>query len=95
MSAEPKVLITGAGGPSAIGVMKSLSGHAEVFAADIDPHAAGLYLVAAEHRTLLPRGDDPAFVPELEAVCRRERIDAVVPTVDSELIPVAEHRDEF
>ena len=32
-----------------------------MLAADIDPFAAGLYLVAPERRAILPRGDDPRF----------------------------------
>ena len=42
-----RILVTGAGGPAAIAAMKSLRADptVELLAADMDPWAAGLYLV--------------------------------------------------
>ncbi len=96
----PRVLITGTGGPSGVSIMKSLNAldgdrAVEVLAADLDPYAAGLYLVPEEHRFLLPRGDDPAFADRLLAIAVAAGADVVVPTVDSELLPVAERRNAF
>lgn len=90
------LLVTGAGGPSAIGFL-TLATRPDVvmFAADADPYASGLFLVPPSHRIVVPRGDDPAFVDVLLAVCRRERIAVVVPTVDAELIPLADRAAEF
>lgn len=91
-----RVLVTGAGGPSGISVMRSIESPAlTLFAGDIDPYAAGLYLVPAGRRRILPRGDDPAFVERVALLCERNRIDVVVPTVDSELLPLARERDRF
>jgi carbamoyl-phosphate synthase large subunit len=67
----------------------------EFISADADPHAPGLFLVDADHRVLLPRGDDPDFSDALLAICRARGVDVVVPTVDSELIPLAERRAVF
>jgi carbamoyl-phosphate synthase large subunit len=89
------VLVTGAGGPAAVTVLRSLAGHADLVAADIDPYAAGLYLVPPSRRVLLPRGDDPAFVPTLLRCAIDRRADLVVPTVDSELRGVCAARAEF
>jgi carbamoyl-phosphate synthase large subunit len=76
--------------------MRALRGDAlEFFSADIDPHAPGLYLVDPAHRVLLPRGDDPGFVEAMLEICGEHSIDVLVPTVDSELVPLAEDRDEF
>jgi carbamoyl-phosphate synthase large subunit len=76
--------------------MRALRGDAlEFLSADIDPHAPGLFLVEASHRVLLPRGDDPGFVDAVLEVCRERDVDVVVPTVDSELAPLAETLDEF
>ena len=44
---------------------------------------------------MLPRGDSPRFVEAVMEVCRRHAIDVLVPTVDSELLPVAQARAEF
>jgi len=89
-------LVTGAGGPSGISILRAMEGEpVEMLAADIDPYAAGLYLVGADRRFLLPRGDDPRFASDLLARCSREGVDVVVPTVDTELLPLARMRTEF
>jgi carbamoyl-phosphate synthase large subunit len=90
------VLVTGVGGPSGISVMRAIAGdRLTIVAADIDPYAAGLYLVPGAQRAILPRGDDPGFAAHLLAVCRELGIDVVVPTVDSELLPLARAREQF
>jgi carbamoyl-phosphate synthase large subunit len=93
---EPRVLVTGAGGPSGISILRAMEGEpVEMLAADIDPFAAGLYLVDANRRFLVPRGADPRFAGDVLARCAREGIDVVVPTVDTELLPLARMREEF
>ena len=89
------ILVTGAGGAAAVTVLNSLTGHAELVAADIDPFAVGLYLVPPERRVLIPRGDDPAFVSTLLQCAIDQGADLVVPTVDTELRGVSAARDEF
>jgi carbamoyl-phosphate synthase large subunit len=90
-----RILMTGAGGPSAISVWKSLSAEHEIHMADIDPCAAGLYLVGEDRRLLVPRGDDPELVPALLAACQARKIDLLLPTVDSEFVPLALARADF
>jgi carbamoyl-phosphate synthase large subunit len=93
---DPHVLVTGAGGPSGVSVMRALgSVPSAILAADIDPYAPGLYLAAPEDRLIIPRGDDPRFVDAILALCRNHAVDVVVPTVDSELVPLARRRGEF
>jgi carbamoyl-phosphate synthase large subunit len=95
-SARPRVLVTGTGGPSGVAFMKALADDPwDIYSADIDPYAAGLYLVGPNHRAIVPRGDDETFVAEIIALCDRERIDVLVPTVDSELLPLAIARSEL
>jgi carbamoyl-phosphate synthase large subunit len=91
-----RIFITGAGGPAGIALLQAAHelGH-EVIAGDIDPYAAGLYLVEEAHRTLLPRGDDPDLVDCLLGLCRQHGVDILVPTVDVELIPVAQAAHRF
>lgn len=57
----------------------------EAYAVDIDPYAAGLYLVPPERRALVPRGEDPTFLAAVLDLCRAAAVDVVVPTVDTEL----------
>src|ERR1019366_1733944 len=86
-----RVLVTGAGGPAAIAVMKSLRPDpaVELIAADMDPWAAGLYLLPPDRRTLLPAGGAPTFVTVLLERCLDMLVDVVIPTVDAELRPRA------
>jgi carbamoyl-phosphate synthase large subunit len=96
MADRPRVLITGMGGPAGISVLRGIADDPfDVYSADIDPLAAGLYLVPPARRIMLPRGDSPRFVGAVMDVCRKHAIDVLVPTVDSELLPVAEARGEF
>ncbi len=90
------LLITGAGGPAAISFMKAIR-HLPiaVHAADMDPHAAGLYLVAAAQRALLPPGNADDFVDALLAHCLKRGVTVLVPTVDCELLRVAAARQLF
>ncbi|MDQ2700130.1 MAG: ATP-grasp domain-containing protein [Actinomycetota bacterium] len=87
---EPRILITGTGGPSGISILKDLAGGPyELFSGDIDPYATGLYLVPEAQRMLLPRGDDPEFVDKVIRICEQLHIDLLIPTVDTELLPLA------
>lgn len=102
MAAEPtgrvkRVLVTGAGGPAAIAAMKSLRAEesVELLAADMDPWAAGLYLVPPWARTLVPAGAAPGFTDALLSRCLRLGVDVILPTVDSELRPLARARERF
>ncbi len=90
-----RILLTGAGGPSAISVWKSLGATHELYMADMDPCAAGLYLVPPERRLLLPRGDDPRLVERVLEICRAHAVELVIPTVDAELIPLARAQASF
>ncbi|TFV62173.1 ATP-grasp domain-containing protein [Geodermatophilus sp. DF01-2] len=80
----PAVLVTGAGGPAGVAVVRRLValGH-RVVAADADPAAAGGAL--AHVRVTVPRGDHPRFVDALIAVCTDSGVDALVGTVAEEL----------
>ena len=96
MAERRRVLITGMGGPAGISVLKGIADlPVDVYSADIDPFAAGLYLVPRERRVMLPRGDSHRFVDAVMDICREHAIDVLVPTVDSELVPVAEARADL
>jgi carbamoyl-phosphate synthase large subunit len=92
-----RVLVTGAGGPAAIAAMKSLRAEesVELLAADMDPWAAGLYLVPSWARTLIPAGAAPEFTDVVLAKCFALGVDVILPTVDAELRPLARARPRF
>lgn len=90
------VAVTGAGGPSAISFLEAIAAPSiELYAGDIDPYAAGLYLVAPANRWILHRGADPRFVDDILERSVAARIDVLVPTVDFELLPLARRREDF
>ena len=92
---SPTVLVTGAGGAAAVTLIDALHAQYRVVAADLDPLAVGLYLVPAERRVLLPRGDDPGFADHLLRTAVEFGVDLVVPTVDVELLPVSRAVPDF
>jgi carbamoyl-phosphate synthase large subunit len=51
--------------------------------------------VPPERRLIIPRGDTPELVPALHKACQERRIQALLPTVDAELAPVAAAGDRF
>jgi carbamoyl-phosphate synthase large subunit len=92
-----RVLVTGAGGPAGVAVIRSLLKRAdvEVYAADMDGWASGLYLVTTDRRRIVPRGLAPEFVDTLIAMCATDAIDVLFSTVDFELPSLAARRGEF
>jgi carbamoyl-phosphate synthase large subunit len=95
-TALPRVAVTGAGGAAAVSFIDAVAArNVELFACDIDPYAAGLYLVPSERRWIVHRGGSPRFADHLLARCIEAQVDVLVPTADSELLPLAHRRDDF
>lgn len=90
-----KILLTGAGGAAAISVWKSLNQEHEIYMADIDPCAAGLYLVPPTRRLIIPPGNSPQFPSVLLQECQKHQIELFIPTVDCELSPLALQEKQF
>jgi len=57
---------------------------------DIDPLAPALQ--AVDVPLIVPRLDDPGFVPQLLSICRRERIACVFPLIDPDIAVLARNR---
>ncbi len=78
------VLVTGAGGPAGVAVIRRLrqDGH-RVIAMDCDTSAVGLRL--ADAAVVGPRSADPTFVDTLLDVASNHGVDAVISTVAEEL----------
>jgi carbamoyl-phosphate synthase large subunit len=77
--------------------MKSLRGDPaiELLAADMDPWAAGLYLVPSPDRLVVPAGSAAGFAKTMLDICASRQVDVLLPTVDAELEPLAAARDDF
>jgi len=89
-----RVLVTGAGGPAGVAVIRSLLQRQDldVFAADMDGWASGLYLVPADRRRIVPPGLAPHFVDAVIGMVADDGLGLVISTVDVELLPLARAR---
>ena len=88
------VLVTGAGGPAGVAVLRALAraGH-PIVAADADPDAAGLRLTPT--RAVLPRATDPAFGAAVLALVDETRPAVLLTTVSEELAALQELSSEL
>lgn len=96
-ASRTRVLVTGAGGPAGIAVIRSLlkRDDVEVYAADMDGWASGLYLVPESARRIVPPGRAPSFVDDVIALCATDDIAVLFSTVDVELPGLAARRDDL
>jgi carbamoyl-phosphate synthase large subunit len=91
-----RIVVTGVGSPRGVATIRALERlGAELFAADVSFHAAGLYLVPRERRIVLSPPDCPEYVPELLRECRRRCVELVVPTETEGLLGLAAAKPLF
>lgn len=64
-----------------------------IVAVDVDPLAPALQEADSSH--LVPRVDDPAFLPVLAEVCRREQVHLAFPLIDPAIPVLADQRSEL
>lgn len=74
---------------------QALSGPAAaVYAVDVEPTRSAACHRADGHAEV-PRASEPGYIERLLDLCDRWSIDVVVPTIDTELVPLAEARPRF
>jgi carbamoyl-phosphate synthase large subunit len=87
-SRPPRVLVTGAGGPAGVAVIRALrGGGVPVVGADADEMAAGLLL--ADDFGVVPRAEDPTFTDKLFELAQRTSVTALVCTVAEEMVALS------
>ncbi|MCZ4098068.1 ATP-grasp domain-containing protein [Streptomyces sp. H39-C1] len=80
-----RILVTGVGGAPGFDLARHLMTlGCQVIAVDASPLAAGLHLPLTARLT--PSADDPAYATALLDLCRELRPDAIIPTVEAELL---------
>lgn len=87
-----RVLISGAGGDVGQGVLKALSAsklHIELYATCISAHSSWLN-VAGIHGFIAPPAADEGYIDYLIRLIQRFGIQAYFPTVDSEILKIAQ-----
>jgi carbamoyl-phosphate synthase large subunit len=91
------VLVTSAGGASAINVMQALRSQNEIpvrlIGVDMNATAAGLHLADAGYT--VPKATESTFIPEVLKICKQEAVDVVVPILSVEMPVFAKRVDEF
>ena len=81
------ILVTSAGGPAAIGVIKSLfrfdtQVEHHIVATDMNKMSAGLKM--ADRGYVVPSVDSSDFLPDIKEIIKRENIDIILPTSNME-----------
>jgi len=82
------ILVTSAGGPAAIGVIKSLfrfdtQVEHHIVATDMNKMSAGLKM--ADRGYVVPGVDSSDFLPDIKEIIKRENIDLILPTSNMEI----------
>ena len=76
-----RVLLVNVGGPGAPGTIRSLRAHAEreimLVGIDINPHVPTRALLDVFE--VSPRSDDVTFLSFIRDICKREKIDVILP----------------
>jgi len=82
------IMITGAG--RRYDIVASFAQHATVVATETSRLAPGQY--AAQIQAIVPRLEDPAYVPELRRLCELHDVGAVIPLIDPDIAVLAAAR---
>lgn len=64
-----------------------------VYGADITESAPALYF--CDRTVIVPRIKNPEYIPALLEICEKEHIDALIPTIDTDLLILAQNRERF
>jgi carbamoyl-phosphate synthase large subunit len=91
-----RILVTGAGGPAASNFIKSLRMVSEDFyIVGTDTNPLHLELAPVDTSYLLPKCDSPSYIPKLNGIIKKEKIDLVYPQPDIEVAVISENREEI
>ena len=91
------LLVTASGAPGAAALLRALreNGEREVrlVGVDMSDRSIGRFTCDAFHR--VPAGSDPAFADAVLDICRRERVDLVLPESSNDLVALADAKGRF
>lgn len=65
----------------------------EIYGADITESAPALYF--CDYTVIVPRINDSNYIPELQQICKEKKIDALIPTIDTDLLLLAQNKRIF
>lgn len=65
----------------------------DLYGVDVADSAPALFF--CDYSVIVPRINDPAYIPELKRICIKEEINALIPTIDTDLMVLAENKNSF
>ncbi len=65
----------------------------KIIGVDISNNAPALYF--CDKQAIICRISDEEYVPSLLSLCKKERVDCVIPTIDTDLLTLAENKEKF
>jgi len=89
-----RILVTGAGGPAGINVIKLLKGEYYIISTDINPYSEG-FAISNRYYLISPAYDEKRFISDLERIIEEEGVDLIIPTVDEEIEVLAKNNIRF
>ncbi|RIB35348.1 MAG: hypothetical protein BXU00_02370 [Candidatus Nanoclepta minutus] len=89
-----KILVTGAGGPAGINVIKLLKKEYYIVSTDINPYSEG-FAISNKYYLISPASNEEQFIKDIEKIIEEEKIDLVIPTVDEEIEVLAKNNISF
>lgn len=97
MKKDITILLTGVGGPGAPGMIKCYRNNGDrnirIVGVDMNENAAGKGLVDSFYT--VPKAKSPEFIPTVFEICKKEKVDIVVPIVTRELKGFSENIELF
>ena len=70
-----------------------LSADVVIYGGDIVDNAPALFF--CDKAIIVPKIREPQYIPELIRICKEEHINALIPTIDTDLLLLAKHKAEF
>lgn len=65
----------------------------EIYGADITDTAPAL--AYCDHQVMVPKINEEDYLPALQKICNEENINALIPTIDTDLMLLAQNKDRF
>ena len=65
----------------------------EIYGADMTKSAPALYF--CDYTVIVPRISDPNYISALQKICMEKKIDALIPTIDTDLLLLAQNKMNF
>jgi len=92
-----RVLVTAVGAPGTAALVRALraNGERELSLVGCDPSGRAIGRLVCDAFRQVPPGESPLFCDALLELCRRERIDAVLPRSAHDVLALAEARADF